>query len=78
MRTEKTRQLNEIEENSIEIELYSIDNGLDQILSEMLYLRHNNPEAFKNYLINVKEISAKAATLAQRVKLLNECLEREE
>ena len=67
-----------IEESSIELEIYSVEKGLDQIVNEMTYLRNNNQELFKKYYDNVREISAKASALAQRVRLLNEYLKMEE
>ncbi|MHB1664940.1 MAG: hypothetical protein ACYCT7_06735 [bacterium] len=67
-----------IEESSIELEIYSVEKGLDQIVNEMTYLKNNNQELFKKYYDNVREISAKASMLAQRVRLLNEYLKMEE
>ncbi len=66
-----------IEENVIERDLYEMETGIDAVMADMTYLRHNNPDMFKKYLINCKELVARANEIGTRLKFMNEYIKME-
>ena len=66
-----------IEENVIERDLYEMETGIDAVMADMTYFRHNNPDMFQKYLINVKELVARANEIGTRLKFMNEYIKME-
>ena len=65
------------EEDVIDRDFYTVTTGLDEVLSDMCYLRHNNPAEFKSKVVNIKEIAARATEILKQVGSMDACLKRE-
>jgi hypothetical protein len=65
------------EEDVIDRDFFTVVNGLDEVLSDMCYLRHNNPAEFKSKVVNIKEIAARATEILKQVGSMDACLKRE-
>ena len=65
-------------EDVIDRDFFTVANGLDEVLSDMCYLRHNNPAEFKSKVVNIKEIAARAIEILKQVGSMDACLRRED
>ena len=63
--------LSQIEEENLDLTMYQVESGLDDLFSLMQHCRHNNPALFEENLCHFKELSARVLEMTSRVKSMS-------
>jgi hypothetical protein len=69
--------IKKIEEENIDISMYQIESGLDDLLGMMQHCRYNNSELFEDNLARYKEIQAKVLEMGSIINSMTKMISLE-